>query len=260
MSTNSFSQLADQVLERSQARPESVRRYRARLGRAGRLLELPVEAIQPGDVHAALAGARAQGLGPGSVRALLTTIQMVLRAAGSRAADGIRVRVPEPRRRALTAEEAMRLRAALRPGRPEEAVIGLLLGTGLRVGEALGLRREDWMADRRVLRLERTKSGRSREVDVPEWAVPYLTALLDAERPTDRNVRRVLARRCRQAGVPPVRVHDLRHTRITALLLGGAPALYACDQAGHHSPGYTLAVYGHLAAASPEQRRAWAAV
>lgn len=259
MSDMLFPAWAAVVLERRQCRPETVQRYREWLAHAGALGRLRVRSVKADDIHQVLVDARAAGLGPGSVRAVLTSVRMVLRAGGSRAADGIRVRVPEPARRALTSVEAERLRGVLGVG-PEDAALGVLLGTGLRRGEALELRTEDWLADRRVLRLGRTKSGRSREVDVPEWAVRYVLALLAQPRAQARALGRRLTRLCREAGIPRVRVHDLRHTRITHLLLGGAPALYACDQAGHHSPGYTLAVYGHLAAASPAQRRAWAEV
>src|SRR5262249_52259977 len=50
----------------------------------------------------------------------------------------------------------------------------------------------------------------------------------------------------RRAGLRQRRVHDLRHTFASALLAAGEPILYVQAQLGHHSPEFTLKVYGHL--------------
>jgi integrase len=70
-------------------------------------------------------------------------------------------------------------------------------------------------------------------------------------------LKATLDRACDAIGVARIRVHDLRHTRITYLLLQGVTPLYVCQQAGHHSPAFTLKQYGHLVAATPQQRRDW---
>jgi integrase len=148
-----------------------------------------------------------------------------------------------------------------------DAVV-VLLGTGLRIGELLALRATDWDGAAATLHVARsrgaltTKSGRARHVDVPARVAPILARR--AQRGVElfplceRTLRRVLVRACAEAGVRPCRLHDLRHTRITALLLAGVPALYVSQQAGHASVAFTMSRYGHLAVAPPEQRRAWA--
>ena len=40
--------------------------------------------------------------------------------------------------------------------------------------------------------------------------------------------------------------HTLRHTFASLLIEGGESLKYVQEQLGHHSPAYTLAVYGHL--------------
>ena len=49
-----------------------------------------------------------------------------------------------------------------------------------------------------------------------------------------------------------VRIHDLRHGCASLLIAGGAELQYVQQQLGHHSPAFTLSVYGHLL---PKDRR-----
>ena len=69
---------------------------------------------------------------------------------------------------------------------------------------------------------------------------------------------RALHAACDAAGVPRIRLHDLRHGRITRLLLAGVPVLYVSHQAGHSSVSFTMSKYGHVAVAPEAQRREWA--
>lgn len=49
-----------------------------------------------------------------------------------------------------------------------------------------------------------------------------------------------------------VRIHDLRHTYASLLIAAGKELHYIQQQLGHHSPAFTLSVYGHLL---PRDRR-----
>ncbi len=134
--------------------------------------------------------------------------------------------------RLLEQDDARRApRLALR----DRALLELLYGAGLRVGEAVALRVRDFDRERRVVRV-RGKGDREREVPLPAAARAALAALVDArERPgfyaeplftnarggalSDRGARLVLRRRLLLARVGRrASPHTLRHSYATHLL------------------------------------------
>jgi integrase len=50
----------------------------------------------------------------------------------------------------------------------------------------------------------------------------------------------------RQAGLPAIRLYDLRHTAATLALSAGVPPKVVAEQLGHASAAFTLDVYSHL--------------
>lgn len=52
--------------------------------------------------------------------------------------------------------------------------------------------------------------------------------------------------RARQAGLPPIRVHDLRHTYATLALLAGIHPKVVSERLGHANIGITLNLYSHV--------------
>jgi len=58
-------------------------------------------------------------------------------------------------------------------------------------------------------------------------------------------------------GVRPIRPYDLRHTYASLLIMAGKNPLYVSRQMGHHSPGFTLTVYGHLMEDLPRRQVEW---
>ena len=46
--------------------------------------------------------------------------------------------------------------------------------------------------------------------------------------------------------VPPIRLHDLRHTHATVLLPGREPVHVVCQRLGHAAVVVTLTVYAHV--------------
>ncbi len=56
--------------------------------------------------------------------------------------------------------------------------------------------------------------------------------------------------RCRKAlgedALPVIRLHDLRHTHATILLLAGVPVHVVSQRLGHANPSITLAIYAHV--------------
>lgn len=50
----------------------------------------------------------------------------------------------------------------------------------------------------------------------------------------------------RDAGLPEIRFHDLRHTAASLMLNNGVPVIVASRVLGHSNPSITLDIYGHL--------------
>lgn len=51
---------------------------------------------------------------------------------------------------------------------------------------------------------------------------------------------------CKAAGVPVIRMHDLRHSAATILLRRGIPAKVVSEILGHANIGTTLDIYSHV--------------
>lgn len=59
-------------------------------------------------------------------------------------------------------------------------------------------------------------------------------------------LRRFQERTLKNAGVPKVRIHDLRHSAVAILIAQGVDARSISEMLGHSSVAFTLQVYGHL--------------
>lgn len=252
--------------------------------------------LRPSDIEALVVAKRKEGLAPSTVR----TIYTVLRAALDIAVrDGLlqtnpaaAVRRPSiPRREAsfLTPRQVRLLLDALRDERIEP-VVRLLLATGLRRGEALGLHWADVDLDRRFLRvrwtLSRTSAGLTlgkpkteksrRIVPLPAAAVVLLQQhrmRQDEERarageswveqdfvftteigtPLEpRNVLRRFGVVARQAGLDGAHLHTLRHSVASFLIEAGAHIKVVQEHLGHSSFAITADIYSHV---TTERRR-----
>jgi integrase len=181
----------------------------------------------------------------------------------------------------FTREELSRLLAAAEHDWPEWCPFLLTLArAGLRLGEAVGLEWRDVDFDQRVLIVRRSVNHRQRRVSAPKngkgrrvdlsrqlaaslWAHKSLReaeavlagiplpdrvfATAAGEPIRDDSFRRdVWARILRRATLRYRKPHALRHSFASLLIEAGEPLPYIQQQLGHHSPAFTLAVYGHL--------------
>jgi integrase len=194
-----------------------------------------------------------------------------------------------PERKTWSADEARRfLKAAESDG--YSPLWLLLLTTGLRRGEALGLRLQDLDLDRGLLTVRQTvvackgaaivqepkSKAASRTVRLPAETVAALRAhrkrqaerQLAAETWVDgdlvfstrtgkpinpRHVLRSFAAIVNRAGVPRISIHDLRHTHATLLLRDGVPVKVVSERLGHAQASITLDVYAHVMSDMQEQ-------
>ena len=231
------------------------------------------------------------GLGPRSVKLAHTVLHLALSRAAmwrliSANPAALKLDLPRQVRREMTtwtAEEARRFLVATKDDRLA-ALWVLMLGTGMRRGEALGLR---WDAvdlararlavvttlavangkpylsepktpeSRRVVHLDQPvlaalRAHRKRQAADqlsagPTWQESGLVFTTVVGGWIDpNNVRRTFDAAITRAGVPAIRLHDLRHTFATLALGAGAHAKQVQEMLGHADVSITLDIYTHV--------------
>jgi integrase len=176
--------------------------------------------------------------------------------------------------RVLERDEIDRLLAAATPRwRP---LFTVLVFTGLRIGEALGLRWGDVDFEAGVIRVRTQPDATTGEIVEPKTekakrdvvlmpalgrllrdqrlAAPaglsgddcFVFAKVDGNPPRHGTARHAFERAIAKAGLAKVRLHDCRHTFVSLLLAAGRDVVFVSRQVGHSSPAITLNVYSHL--------------
>jgi integrase/recombinase XerC len=146
----------------------------------------------------------------------------------------------------------------------DAAVLELLYATAVRVAELCGLDLADVDEERRLIRVT-GKGDKQRSVPYGVPAEQAIRAYLRHGRPRlvaprsgaalllgvrggrldPRTVRRIVAARAAEAGVPAVAPHALRHSAATHLLDGGADLRSVQELLGHASLA-TTQLYTHV--------------
>jgi len=172
------------------------------------------------------------------------------------------LREPSGRVRYLTDEEEARLMRAL-PAEPDRQRIKVLLQTGLRKSEFLGLRWKDIDLRAGVITIPRSKNGETRHVPMTTDVRGILTRLprpLDASAlvfPNSVGTRdyrwaaKTFLAAVRAAQIDNFRFHDLRHTFASRLAMEAVDLLAIKDLGGWKS----LAMVQRYAHLSPEHHR-----
>jgi site-specific recombinase XerC len=132
----------------------------------------------------------------------------------------------------------------------DQAVVEVLYGAGLRVGEAAALDVDDLDLVDGVVSVRRGKGGRERRVPMGLAAVDAVRAWLTVRPPSDepalwvgatgrrlsdRTLRRVVDRAGRAGDVTGLHPHALRHSAATHMLDAGADLRAIQEQLGHRS-------------------------
>ncbi len=98
-----------------------------------------------------------------------------------------------------------------------------------------------------ALRDWRSSQAEERQAWGPTWEDHGLVFTQPNGRPIDPDKLTKLFRRlAKRAGLPAIRLHDLRHSHATLLLASGVNAKIASERLGHHSTAFTLDVYSHV--------------
>lgn len=175
---------------------------------------------------------------------------------------GIGKRLNNARDRFLSAEEATRLKEAVAQSQNTQLqhIVGLLLLTGARLGELLGAKWENIDVERQSWFIPTSKTGRSRHVPLPDaalaiierlprfkdcpWLVPNPDTLLPFV-----SIKNGWQRAIKVAGLPGLRLHDLRHAAASWMVQAGVD-LYAVGKVLGHANVASTARYSHLADAT----------
>jgi integrase/recombinase XerD len=256
--------------------PRTVDAYRRDLGDFAAFLGRSPAEASADEVRAWLADLRARGQAPASIarraaaaRSLYRHLVLLGLRPDNPAAD---VDLPRRRRklpRWLSVREVERLIAAAAGTGPrdlrDQALVELLYGAGLRVGEAVGLERGSIDLEERIV-LCVGKGGKERLVPLGEEAAKAVGRYVARGRPyLDRRHRPelflnaqggpltragaflILRRLAEKAGLDPTRIHPhlLRHSFATHLLEGGADLRSVQEMLGHADLG-TTELYTHV--------------
>lgn len=178
----------------------------------------------------------------------------------SNPADGVVLFNPNnAKERYLSAAETQRLHEALSQcGSAQfKSIVALLLLLGCRKRELLDARWEDVDLERRNWRIPMSKSGKARNIPIsdralevfqalPRWkGCPYVVPNPNTKQPFG-NLYHPWDKVRREAGMPDLRMHDLRHTFASNLVNSGQ-SIYVVSKLLGHSQLKTTARYSHLA-------------
>ena len=253
-------------------------------------------------VEAHLATMAREGYKPNTIRLVRSVLR---RSIGHAERQGLVVRnvaalaqgprIPRGHARALTIDEVRALLGQAKGDRHEVAFV-LLVETGMRLGELLGLRWEDVDLDGRQLQIRQTLSSLGGRIILSEpktassrrpyelspqaiealrahwvrqaserlaagevWVASGQVIATEIGTPVDpSNFRRRFAKVSAAAGIEKCHPHELRHTAASLMLSRDVPLHIVADVLGHSSISVTKDVYGHLVAG--ERRKATDAI
>jgi integrase len=243
--------------------------------RLGELRQRHVEAFVDDRSRHVSSGTK-RPLSASTVRAILVTLRSALAEAVPRDIPdnpAAKVKAPPVRRppvRALTADDAAALVAAVK-GTWMEHIVRVLLGSGMRVGEAVALDQRDvhdgWVQLRRsktTLRAVRLSADADaaihdaiRQAPRRGKAEPVFFGPRSGDRLAGASLTHALPKALERAGLARLTPHGLRHGTATLMVAAGVHMRIVAEQLGHANPAMTAKVYAHV---SPESQVAALAV
>ena len=211
---------------------------------------------------------KASGAAAGSANRLLIMMRFIFNLAIRWEVPGVKENpsknvplMPEDnkRERYLSSEEARVLYGSVCKSDNQmlKLIVPMLILTGARKREVLDAKWEDFDLDRRLWRIPTTKLGKPRHVPISDGVMSLLGSA-----PRVQEVAHVFANPATgkpyvsifaawntarvRAGMPEVRVHDLRHS-FASLLINSGRSLYEVQKLLGHTQVKTTQRYAHLA-------------
>jgi integrase len=255
--------------------------------------DVPLRALRRSHIERSVKAMVTAGLAPSTIHTRSNNVRAVLRAAvrdrvlATDPSDGVvlpRARRAEQSMRLPTAEQVCALMTAADPG--FRAFVALAAFAGLRLGEIAGLQVGDvdylrlaLSVTRQVQRERGTaveirapKYGSERTVYVPDELVELLARHVGSlagegpqrwmfpgenGNPLHQNSAGYWWRLAREgAGLPAVKLHDLRHFYASGLIAAGCDVVTVQRALGHSSATVTLSTYAHLWPTAEDRTRA----
>ena len=139
------------------------------------------------------------------------------------------------------------------------AILTLLYSCGLRIGELINLKLEDFHVERKQLIVKKGKGRKDRYVSLADSFLPLLSNYYHSYKPiiyfvegqnggkySAESIRSFLRKSCKKAGIRKlVTPHTLRHSYATHLLENGVDLRYIQTLLGHSKPETTM-IYTHV--------------
>lgn len=158
----------------------------------------------------------------------------------------------------LSKDEIVKILACLKNPK-HYCIVGLLYGSGLRVGEVVCLKMKDIDLERMTLRVYQGKGKKDRYTVLPDSLIDILSRQQKVKLSDDflftnsqgkhlseASVQKIVAKAAREAGINRiVSPHTLRHSFATHLLENGTDVRYVQELLGH-SDIRTTQIYTHV--------------
>ena len=225
--------------------------------------KLKISEISRDDIQEFQTNLIAQGFKPGTVNRYMALVKFIFSLAekweliAKSPARGVSMLADNNHKeRYLSPDETSRLLAELKACRSDVVpdVIEFLILTGARKGEAMHMKWADVDFERRIWTVPLSKSGKPRYIPLSGAAMAVLERrkgnghdyvfATSTGRPIS-GFHNTWDRIRRNAGIPDVRIHDLRHN-FASLLINNGRSLYEVQKLLGHADISTTQRYAHL--------------
>lgn len=145
-------------------------------------------------------------------------------------------------------------------------IFEILFFSGMRIGELNALSLQDFDFEHNEISISKTYSTISnkitspktpssvRKILMPPTIMKRIKAYVDGLpkipaqlfNPSPKTLKNKIRRYAELAGIPPIHLHDFRHSHASYLIHSGVPITTISKRLGHSNPDMTLKIYSHM--------------